>query len=60
MSRAYKFLNKAGLYFVTFAIVDWTDIFLQVAATQPTLQTCEGEKNTKLADTKDYHNIDVK
>ena len=25
MSRNYKFHNKAGLYFVTFAVVDWLD-----------------------------------
>lgn len=27
MSRKYKFLNKAGLYFVSFAVVNWIDVF---------------------------------
>ena len=41
MSRAYRFHNTDGLYFVTFAAVGWTDLFSKVAATQPALQTCE-------------------
>ncbi|MGV3597367.1 MAG: hypothetical protein ACO1PI_05815 [Bacteroidota bacterium] len=41
MSRAYKFHNTDGLYFVTFATVGWIDVFSQVAAAQPALQTCE-------------------
>ncbi len=28
MSRKYKFLNKAGLYFVSFATVNWVDVFV--------------------------------
>jgi len=27
MSRKYKFLNKEGLYFVSFATVYWIDVF---------------------------------
>ncbi|RFZ84119.1 transposase [Mucilaginibacter terrenus] len=27
MSRKYKFLNKEGLYFVSFATVNWIDVF---------------------------------
>jgi len=27
MSRKYKFLNKEGLYFVSFAVVNWIDVF---------------------------------
>ncbi len=27
MSRKYKFHNKSGLYFVSFATVNWIDIF---------------------------------
>lgn len=27
MSRKYKFYNKSGLYFVSFAIVNWIDVF---------------------------------
>ncbi len=29
MSRKYKFLNKDGLYFVSFAIVYWVDVFVR-------------------------------
>ncbi|MEJ6981577.1 hypothetical protein WG906_14010 [Pedobacter sp. P351] len=32
MSRKYKFLNKEGLYFVSFATVNWIDARLQVRA----------------------------
>ena len=27
MSRNYKFNNPEGLYFVSFAVVDWLDVF---------------------------------
>lgn len=27
MSRKYKFVNKEGLYFVSFAVVNWIDVF---------------------------------
>lgn len=27
MSRNYKFYNKSGLYFVSFATVNWIDVF---------------------------------
>ena len=27
MSRNYKFYNSGGLYFVSFAVVDWIDVF---------------------------------
>lgn len=27
MSRNYKFRNKSGLYFVSFAIINWIDVF---------------------------------
>ena len=27
MSRAYKFHNPKGIYFVSFAVVEWLDIF---------------------------------
>lgn len=29
MSRKYKFLNKDGLYFVSFAVVYWIDVFVR-------------------------------
>src|ERR1700753_1352550 len=31
MSRKYKFLNKAGLYFASFATVNWIDVFTRPA-----------------------------
>ena len=30
MSRKYKFLNKEGLYFVSFASVNWIDVFTRL------------------------------
>ena len=27
MSRNYKFHNPEGLYFISFAVVDWLDVF---------------------------------
>ncbi len=45
MSRAYKFHNTDGLYFVIFATVGWIGLFSQVAATQPARQTCESGEN---------------
>jgi len=29
MSRKYKFLNNAGLYFVSFATIKWIDVFIR-------------------------------
>jgi putative transposase len=29
MSRKYKFNNKAGLYFVSFAVINWIDVFVR-------------------------------
>jgi putative transposase len=29
MSRKYKFLNQEGLYFVSFAVVNWIDVFVR-------------------------------
>jgi REP element-mobilizing transposase RayT len=29
MSRSYKFHNPDGLYFVSFAVVEWLDVFIQ-------------------------------
>jgi len=29
MSRKYKFHNKEGLYFVSFAVVNWIDVFIR-------------------------------
>ncbi|HTM98808.1 MAG TPA: hypothetical protein VL088_08710 [Pedobacter sp.] len=29
MSRKYKFHNTAGMYFVSFATINWVDIFVR-------------------------------
>lgn len=29
MSRKYKFQNKEGLYFVSFAVIYWIDLFVR-------------------------------
>ena len=29
MSRKHKFYNKEGLYFVSFATIDWIDVFIR-------------------------------
>jgi len=29
MSRKYKFLNQSGLYFVSFATINWIDVFIR-------------------------------
>jgi len=31
MSRKYKFHNKEGIYFVSFAVVYWIDVFIREA-----------------------------
>jgi len=31
MSRKYKFLNQEGLYFVSFAVINWIDVFVRPA-----------------------------
>ncbi len=28
MSRRYKFYNPDGLYFISFAVKDWVDVFI--------------------------------
>ncbi|WP_328516463.1 hypothetical protein [Aquimarina aquimarini] len=51
MSRNYKFHNKSGLYFVSFATVNWLDIFTR----QPyfdilsqSISYCRAEKGLEL------------
>jgi putative transposase len=47
MSRKYKFLNKEGIYFVSFATVYWIDVFVrEVYFNQviESLQHCQKEK----------------
>jgi hypothetical protein len=29
MSRNYKFYNSEGLYFISFAVVGWLDVFIR-------------------------------
>jgi hypothetical protein len=29
MSRNYKFHNTDGVYFVSFAVIDWLDVFIR-------------------------------
>jgi hypothetical protein len=29
MSRNYKFNNPAGVYFVSFAVIEWLDVFIR-------------------------------
>jgi hypothetical protein len=29
MSRNYKFLNPEGVYFVSFAVIEWLDVFIR-------------------------------
>jgi hypothetical protein len=29
MSRKYKFHNKSGMYFVSFATINWIDLFVR-------------------------------
>jgi len=35
MSRKYKFLDKEGLYFVSFATVNWIDVFVRPVYYEP-------------------------
>ena len=29
MSRNYKFYNPEGVYFVSFAVIEWLDVFIR-------------------------------
>ena len=51
MSRKYKFHNKDGLYFVSFATVNWIDVFVReeyFSAIVDSLRYCQREKGLKL------------
>lgn len=51
MSRKYKFLNKEGLYFVSFAIVYWLDVFVRDIYFDTMLQSlnfCRKEKGMEI------------
>lgn len=51
MSRAYKFHNTDGLYFITFATVGWTDVFTRKVYRDILLDSirfCQKEKGLEL------------
>jgi putative transposase len=51
MSRKYKFHNKAGLYFVSFATVNWIDVFtrqLYFDVLADSVSYCRKEKGMEL------------
>lgn len=51
MSRKYKFHNPDGVYFVSFAVVDWIDVFSSRAYINillETLEFCQKHKGMKI------------
>jgi len=51
MSRNYKFHNKEGLYFVSFAVVYWIDVFIREIYCEKiieSLKCCQKEKGLVL------------
>ena len=51
MSRAYKFHNTVGLYFITFATVGWSDVFTRREYRDifvESLRFCQNEKGLEL------------
>jgi REP element-mobilizing transposase RayT len=53
MSRNYKFHNQEGLYFVSFAVVDWLDVFTRNDYKDILLQSlsyCQKEKGMEIID----------
>ncbi|CAL2090883.1 transposase [Tenacibaculum sp. 190524A02b] len=51
MSRKYKFHNKSGLYFVSFATVNWIDVFtreLYFNILSESINYCRKEKGMEL------------
>lgn len=51
MSRKYKFHNKEGLYFVSFAVVNWIDIFVRQEYQNiliESLRFCQREKDMEI------------
>jgi REP element-mobilizing transposase RayT len=51
LSRKYKFHNKAGLYFVSFATVNWIDVFTRQAyfdVLADSVSYCRQEKGMEL------------
>jgi REP element-mobilizing transposase RayT len=51
MSRSYKFHNPEGLYFVSFAVVDWMDVFTRVEYKEiavESLKFCQANKGMEI------------
>ncbi len=51
MSRNYKFYNKEGLYFVSFATINWIDVFVRdeyFMAVANSLSWCRKEKGMEI------------
>lgn len=51
MSRKYKFHNKSGLYFVSFATVNWIDVFVRQVYFNVLIESisyCRAEKGMEL------------
>ena len=40
MSRKYKFYNKEGMYFVSFATIFWIDVFIREEYFQIMIDRC--------------------
>jgi len=52
MSRNYKFYNPDGLYFVSFAVVNWLDVFTRNVYKDillDSLKFCQREKGMEIA-----------
>ncbi|MCF1420567.1 REP-associated tyrosine transposase [Mangrovimonas futianensis] len=52
MSRNYKFYNPEGLYFVSFAVVEWLDVFTRNQYKDIVLESlsyCQNEKGMEIA-----------
>ena len=47
MSRKYKFRNNEKLYFISFAIVGWIDLFVRDEYRQVMIQSWENCQKTK-------------
>jgi len=51
MGRKYKFHDNTKLYFVTFTVVDWIDVFTRIEYTEivyNSLRFCQQEKGLEL------------
>lgn len=47
MSRKYKFYNKEGLYFVSFATVYWIDVFVRDAYCESVIESLDFNRKNK-------------